>query len=142
MGGHRVKEGVVIFLIATLFLCIFLSFTYITKPAHAVSSLQKVSASTAIDAKYSFSPRFIQGVTYLEGFGGNSYTADLWRWENNNYVELSSSAYYPIRVTSSSQKGKIGVWYRNRKRQDGPVFGRQGWEPTGAKHTKWLLPAD
>ena len=96
----------------------FLATSVFTMPitAKAASSLQKISASTAIDAKYSFSPRFIQGVTYLEPFGDTakySYADDLWRWENNNYVELSSSVYYPIRVTSSSQKGKIGVWYRN-----------------------------
>lgn len=107
----KARKRIIAGLLAFAFLAT--SFFTMSITAKAVSNLQKVSASTAIDAKYSFAPRFIDGVTYLEGFGGSSYTDDLWRWENNNYVKLSNDAYYPIRITSSSQKGKIGVWYRN-----------------------------
>ena len=87
----------------------------ITDKANAAMSVTKVSSSTVIDSKYSFAPRWISGETYMEGFGGNSYSADLWYSSTNGktYYSLSSSYYYPIRCENNNIKGKVGVWYRN-----------------------------
>ena len=87
----------------------------ISDKASAAMSVIKVNSSTVIDSKYSFSPRWISGETYMEGFGGNSYPADLWYSSTNGktYYSLSSSYYYPIRCENNNIKGKVGVWYRN-----------------------------
>ena len=86
--------------------------------SNAASTFTKISSSTRIDSKYSFSPRWISGKTYLEPFGNTasySYAADLWKLEGggSKYSTMEANWYYPIRLTSASQKGKMGVWYRN-----------------------------
>lgn len=86
--------------------------------ANAASTFTKITSSTRIDSKYSFSPRWISGKTYMEPFGDTakySYAEDLWKLEGggSRYGTLNSNWYYPVRLTSASQKGKMGVWYRN-----------------------------
>lgn len=97
------------------------------KQVSAAMSVSQVTNDTNIDSKYSFSPRFINGVSYLEGFGGYSYTEDLWksiRKNSNGKYEIgdySSNTYYPIRLNNSN-KGKIGVWYRNIGEYNGKML--------------------
>ena len=91
----------------------FLATSVFTMPitAKAASSFEKVTASTVIDNKYSFSPRFITGVTTMETFGATStYEDDCWATnENLTY----NSTFKPVRLTSNSQKGKVGAIYHN-----------------------------
>ena len=86
----------------------------ITK-SHAVATFEKATSSTVIDSKYSFSPRYIQGVTTFEPFGGGHYQEDMWLLQKSGteYVALQDDYHYTIRFEDESQKGKIGVWYRN-----------------------------
>lgn len=86
--------------------------------ANAASTFTKITSTTRIDSKYSFSPRWISGKTYMEPFGDTakySYAEDLWNLEGggSRYGTVNSNWYYPVRLTSASQKGKMGVWYRN-----------------------------
>ena len=95
----------------------------ISDEARAAMSVTKVNSSTVIDSEYSFAPRFISGKTILEGFGGSSYSDDLWSLNSDKSVYYWPSEYkYPIRLTSSSQKGKIGVWYRNVGEYNGKML--------------------
>lgn len=97
----------------------------ITDKANAAMSVTKVSSSTVIDSKYSFAPRWISGVTKVEGFGGSSYAEDLWRKNGTTgAVEKlwTTATKYPIRLTSASQKGKVGVWYRNVGEYNGQML--------------------
>lgn len=91
----------------------FLATSVFTMPitAKAANSFEKVTASTVIDNKYSFSPRFITGVTTMETFGATStYEDDCWATnENLTY----NSTFKPVRLTSNSQKGKVGAIYHN-----------------------------
>lgn len=118
------KRIISISLVIAICFSIFLVDTQISR---AATSYSKVTNSTNIDSKYSFSPRFISGVTYLEGFGGYSYTEDLWksiRKNSNGKYEIgdySSNTYYPIRLNNSN-KGKIGVWYRNIGEYNGKML--------------------
>ena len=96
-----------------------------TDKANAAMSVTKVSSSTVIDSKYSFAPRWISGVTKVEGFGGSSYAEDLWRKNGTTgAVEKlwTTATKYPIRLTSASQKGKVGVWYRNVGEYNGQML--------------------
>lgn len=118
------KRIISISLVIAICFSIFLVDTQISR---AATSYSKVTNSTNIDSKYSFSPRFINGVSYLEGFGGYSYTEDLWksiRKNSNGKYEIgdySSNTYYPIRLNNSN-KGKIGVWYRNIGEYNGKML--------------------
>lgn len=109
------KKIISIFLIITVCFSIFV---FDTKISNADTSYSEVTSSTNIDSKYSFSPRFIDGVSYLEGFGGYSYESDLSRTTTKNSngtynVEYyDKNKFYPIRLTRNNE-GKIGVWYRN-----------------------------
>lgn len=95
--------------------------------ANAASTFTKITSSTRIDSKYSFSPRWISGKTYMEPFGDTakySYTEDLWNLEGggSQYGTVNSNWYYPVRLTSASQKGKMGVWYRNVGEYNGQML--------------------
>ena len=95
--------------------------------ANAASTFTKITSTTRIDSKYSFSPRWISGKTYMEPFGDTakySYTEDLWNLEGggSQYGTVNSNWYYPVRLTSASQKGKMGVWYRNVGEYNGKML--------------------
>ena len=78
--------------------------------SNAATNFEYISSSTVIDSKYSFSPRFISGVSKLETFGATStFEEDCW---TNDGVPYASSCL-PVRLTDNSQKGKVGAWYRN-----------------------------
>ena len=106
--------------LAILLTIVFIATSIFTVPlvADAASTFTKITSSTRIDSKYSFSPRWISGKTYMEPFGDTakySYAEDLWNLEGggSRYGTINSNWYYPVRLTSASQKGKMGVWYRN-----------------------------
>lgn len=126
------------------------SFTLATGKAFAAISVSKVAVGTQIDSKYAFTPRFIPGKTTFEGFGGYSYTDDLWETDDDF---LSSANHYPIRLTSTSQKGNVGVWYKNVGTYQGKVVNMKvtvsGWDalrknaslkPYGKSYTKTSYP--
>lgn len=111
------KRIISISLVIAICFSIFLVDTQISR---AATSYSKVTNSTNIDSKYSFSPRFISGVTKAEGFGGKngSSSSDNWKatWNSSKkqYIyETQPDYWYYIRLTSNSQKGKVGIWYRN-----------------------------
>ena len=106
--------------LAILLSIVFIATSIFTVPltANAASTFTKINSSTRIDSKYSFSPRWISGKTYMEPFGNTasySYADDLWQLTGggSTYSAVNANWYYPVRLTSASQKGKVGVWYRN-----------------------------
>ena len=86
----------------------------ITK-SHATATFEKATSSTVIDSKYSFSPRFIQGVTTFEPFGEYSYDEDLYlfNYSTKTYSQLYREFHHPIRLVDDAEKGQVGAWYRN-----------------------------
>lgn len=76
--------------------------------SHAAATFEKATSSTVIDSKYSFSPRYIQGVTTFEPFGGYSYDEDLYLFNSvkDNKVTLdlinngSGSAIFTNTITN------------------------------------------
>ena len=115
-GGQSVLRLISVILLIGIMIVSIIPFSIIQ--SNAASTFTKISTSTRIDSKYSFSPRWISGKTYLEPFGNTasySYAADLWKLEGggSKYSTMEANWYYPIRLTSASQKGKMGVWYRN-----------------------------
>lgn len=74
----------------------------------ALNAPTTVKDNTAISADYSFIPRFMKG-TELETFGSG--------WKLKKTISKKSQ-YYAI-VPRESQKGKIGVYYRNVGTFDG-----------------------
>ena len=114
--GSKLRQFIVIFILIGMMISVIIPFSIIQ--SNAVSTFTKISSSTRIDSKYSFSPRWISGKTYMEPFGDTakySYAEDLWNLEGggSQYGTVNSNWYYPVRLTSASQKGKMGVWYRN-----------------------------
>ena len=115
-GGQSVLRLISVILLIGIMIVSIIPFSIIE--SNAASTFTKISSSTRIDSKYSFSPRFIKGLTYLEPFGDTakySYADDLWQLSGggSTYSTVNANWYYPVRLTSASQKGKVGVWYRN-----------------------------
>lgn len=83
--------------------------------SHAAATFEKATSSTVIDSKYSFSPRFIQGVTTFEPFGEYSYDEDLYlfNYSTKTYSQLYREFHHPIRLVDDAEKGQVGAWYRN-----------------------------
>ena len=103
-----------------IFLICFTACVSSLQITNAAVSYSKITDSTNIDSKYSFSPRFISGITKAEGFGGllGSKSSDNWKaiWDakQKKYIyEKQPDYWYYVRLTSNSQKGKVGMWYRN-----------------------------
>ena len=114
--GQSVLRLISVILLIGIMIVSIIPFSIIQ--SNAASTFTKISSSTRIDSKYSFSPRFIKGLTYLEPFGDTakySYADDLWQLSGggSTYSTVNANWYYPVRLTSASQKGKVGVWYRN-----------------------------
>lgn len=89
------------------------------QPVFALSSISKVSSSTVFDSQYGFSYRFIPGVTKAEPFGMTNNEDDWW---STNGTVGDPNAWEHVRVTSDSQKGKIGAWYRNVGTYQGKII--------------------
>lgn len=111
-----------------IFLICFTACVSSLQISNAAVSYSKITDSTNIDSKYSFSPRFISGVTKAEGFGGKngSSSSDNWKatWNSSKkqYIyETQPDYWYYIRLTDNSQKGKVGMWYRNVGQYKGKV---------------------
>lgn len=122
---NKLKKLINISLIVAICFSIFFVNTNVSNAAIA---FKKVTNSTNIDSKYSFSPRYISGVTKAEGFGGKlgSASTDNWKamWNSSKqkYIyEKQPDYWYYIRLTSNSQKGKVGMWYRNVGQYNGKV---------------------
>lgn len=109
-----------IFSISLVLVMCFSIFLVDTKISRAAIAYSKVTNSTNIDSKYGFSPRYISGVTKAEGFGGalGNNSSDNWsaKWNSSKkqYIYTKEPDYwYYVRLTDNSQKGKVGMWYRN-----------------------------
>ena len=94
-----------------LMLCIVLLFLAAsTRMASAATTYTKISSSTVLSTSYGFAPRFITGQTTLETFGATSTWADdCWTTDSTSWHDQ----WMPLRLTSSTQKGKVGGIYRN-----------------------------
>lgn len=76
------------------------------------SIVRQANSSTVFDSSYGFSYRFIPGLTTVQPFGcQNNYAQD--DWSTNGSDDFEAEGWHMASVTSNSQKGNIGCWYRN-----------------------------
>ena len=79
----------------------------------------KVDSNTMFSSDYSFTPKFITGVTTTTSYGMTNYKVDLNRSDS---MIMTSEKYYSARLTSNSQKGNIWVRYNNVGTLNGQII--------------------
>lgn len=98
--------------IILVLMLIFSSLYFFSPDTNALSSISKATTSTVFDSSYGFSYRFISGVTQFSSFGcDNNYSGD--DWSTNDSHGYKDEGWHTARITSASQKGKVGAWYKN-----------------------------
>jgi hypothetical protein len=86
------------------------------------TTTEVVSKSTIFDSEYSFTPKFIQGVTTTKASGMTNYEVDYLRTDGK-FANFDSKNWYSARLTNkTNQKGKIWTRYCNVGTYDGKII--------------------
>lgn len=99
-------------------LIIIMAFAFIISLGYVNAvSLDKVNNATLLSSEYSWSPKFISGVTQAVPFGNTDYSDDNYSTNNSNPDNA-----YSVRITSNNQKGNIGIRYNNVGTYNGNII--------------------
>lgn len=97
-------------LISTV-LCAVMLLTVFPVPALAEEvKIEQADEHTVISSRYAFQPRYIAGKTSVETFGFVTDEKDVW---SDNATGGDFSTVEMVAIKDESQKGNVGVWYRN-----------------------------
>lgn len=97
-------------LISTV-LCAVMLLTVLPVPALAEEvKIEQADDHTVISSRYAFQPRYISGKTSIETFGFVTDEKDVW---SDNATGGDYSTVEMVAIKDESQKGNVGVWYRN-----------------------------
>lgn len=95
----------------SVILCVIALLTVLPVPVLAQEvKIKQADDHTVISSRYAFQPRFIVGQTRVEPFGFVTDEKDVW---SDNSTGGNYSTVEMVAIKDESQKGNIGVWYRN-----------------------------
>lgn len=107
-----------------MFTLVMISFTFSFVNAQTLNDIwikvpENLENVIVNDSEYGWTYKWINGKTKAETFGFTTNSADLWRtneWQkddNKKDEKLNAKDWEVLRLTSNSQKGKVGIIYHN-----------------------------